>query len=43
MNYPDLIWHLIELVLQKEKGVNQDIDENPKDIQLNTDVHDETL
>jgi len=43
MNYPELIWHLIELVLQKEKDHNQEIDEVKKDNKLNADVHDETL
>ena len=43
MNYPELIWRLIELVLQKEKDQNQKNDEVKKDNQLNADVHDETL
>ncbi len=43
MNYPDLIWRLIEITLQKEKDFNQEIDELKKDIQLNSDVHDETI
>lgn len=43
MNYPDLIWNLIELVLQKEKDMNQEIDKVKKNNQLNTDVHDKAL
>lgn len=43
MNYPELIWHLIELVLQKEKDTNQEIDKVKKDKQLNADAHDETI
>ena len=43
MNYPELIWRLIELVLQKEKNNSQEIDELEKDNQLNTDEHDETI
>lgn len=43
MNYPDLIWNLIELVLQKEKDMNQEIDKVKKHNQLNTDVHDKAL
>lgn len=43
MNYPELIWRLIELVLQKEKDSNQEVDKVKKDNQLNADVHDETL
>lgn len=43
MNYPELIWRLIELVLQKEKDTNQEIDEVKKDSQLNADAHDETI
>lgn len=27
MNYPDLIWRLIEIVLQKEEHTYQEIDE----------------
>lgn len=41
MNYPELIWRLIELVLQKD--TNQGIDEVKKDKQLNADAHDETI
>ena len=41
MNYPDLIWHLIEIVLQKEKEPNQKIDE-VKDNKLNTKEQNET-
>lgn len=37
MNYPELIWRLIELVLQKD--INQEIDEVKKDKQLNADTH----
>lgn len=43
MNYPELIWRLIELVLQKEKDNSQEIDKVREDNQLNADVHDETL
>ena len=43
MNYPDLIWHLIELVIQKEKDSIQEIDEVEKNEQLNPNVHDETI
>ena len=43
MNYPELIWRLIELVLQKEKDINQEIDEVKKDNKLNADAHDETI
>ena len=41
MNYPELIWRLIELVLPKD--INQEIDEVKKDNQLNADAHDETI
>lgn len=41
MNYPELIWRLIELVLQKD--TNQEIDEVKKDNQLKPDAHDETI
>ena len=41
MNYPELIWRLIEIVLQKEKELNQEIDE-AKDNTLNAEEHDET-
>jgi len=30
MNYPELIWRLIELVLQKEKDYNQENDSSKK-------------
>ena len=43
MNYPELIWYLIELVLHKEYECNQEIDEVKKDKQLNTNTHDETI
>ena len=43
MNYPELIWRLVEMLLQKEKDQNQEIDEVKKDSQLNADVHDETV
>lgn len=44
MNYPDLIWRLIELVLQKEEYNKQEIDKNNEyDKPLNANVHDETL
>lgn len=41
MNYPELIWRLIELVLQKD--INQEIDEVKKDNQSNADAHDKTI
>ena len=41
MNYPELIWRLIELVLQKEIEPSQKIDEE-KDNILNAEVQDET-
>ena len=41
MNYPELIWRLIEIVLQKEKELNQEIDE-VKDNTLNAEEQDET-
>ena len=41
MNYPELIWRLIEIVLQKEKNPNQEIDE-VKDIISNAEEQDET-
>ena len=40
MNYPELIWRLIEIVL-KEKEPSQEIDEEKKN-KLNTKEHDET-
>lgn len=41
MNYPELIWRLIEIVLQKEKEPSQEIDE-VKDNTLNAEEQDET-
>ena len=41
MNYPELIWRLIEIVLQKEKEPCQEIDEE-KDSILNAKGQDET-
>ena len=41
MNYPELIWRLIEIVLQKEKDSSQEIDE-VKDNTLNAEKQDET-
>lgn len=41
MNYPELIWCLIEMLLQKDN--NREIDEVKDDKQLNADGHDETL
>ena len=41
MNYPELIWRLIEIVLQKEKDSSQEIDE-AKDTILNAEEQDET-
>ena len=41
MNYPELIWRLIEIVLQKEKEPRQEIDEE-KDNTLNAKEQDET-
>ena len=41
MNYPELIWRLIEIVLQKEKDTNQEIDE-VKDNILSVEEQDET-
>ena len=41
MNYPELIWRLIELILQKDQI--QEIDEVKKDSKLNANMHDETL
>lgn len=41
MNYPELIWHLIEIVLQKEKNTNQEIDE-VKNNTLNAEKQNET-
>lgn len=43
MNYPELIWRLIELVLQKEKSTNQKIDEVKEDNKLNANAPDETI
>ena len=43
MNYPELIWYLIELVLLKEYERNQEIDEVKKDKQLNANTHDEIV
>ena len=42
MNYPELIWRLIEIVLQKEKQLHQPIDEVKKDKKLNAEAQDET-
>lgn len=41
MNYPELIWRLIEIVLQKEKEPSQENDEE-KDSILNAKGLDET-
>ena len=41
MNYPELIWRLIEIVLQKEKEHSQEIDEE-KYNKLNAKEQDET-
>ena len=41
MNYPELIWRLIEIVLQKEKEPSQETDE-AKDNTLNVKEQDET-
>lgn len=41
MNYPELIWRLIEIVLQNEKEPSQEIDEE-KDNILNAEEQDET-
>ena len=41
MNYPELIWRLIELVLQKDN--NQEIDKVKEENQSNADAHDETV
>ncbi len=41
MHYPELIWHLIEIVLQKEKNTNQEIDE-VKNNTLNAEKQNET-
>lgn len=43
MNYPDLIWRLIELVLQQETDNNQEIDRVKENTHSNFNVHDETL
>lgn len=43
MNYPDLIWRLIELVLQQETDNNQEIDRLKENTHSNSNVHDETL
>ena len=41
MNYPELIWRLIELVLQKDN--NQEIDSGKEENQSNAGAHDETV
>ena len=41
MNYPELIWRLIEIVLQKEKNYSQEIDE-VKDIISKAEEQNET-
>ena len=41
MNYHELIWRLIEIVLQKEKNPSQEIDE-VKDIISKAEKQDET-
>lgn len=43
MNYPDLIWHLIELVLEKETHTTQNTNEINEGNQLNANTHDETI
>lgn len=43
MNYPELIWRLIEMLLQKEKDQNQEIEEVKKHNLLNATKHDETI
>lgn len=43
MNYPDLIWHLIEMLLQKEDYQNQKNDEIKEFGELNVTKHDKTL
>ena len=43
MNNADLVWRLVELLLQKEKGCSQGYLENFKDLEEpNADEHDET-
>ena len=41
MNYPDLIWRLIEIALQKEKQPNHEIDKINENI-FNAKKQDET-
>ena len=42
MNNSDLIWHLVELILQKEKDLNQvALDQAQKDNKPNDKKHDE--
>ena len=43
MNYPDLIWRLVEMLLQKEVDQNQGIDNELEDKKVNADVHDKTV
>lgn len=41
MNYPELIWRLIEMLLQKDQ--NQEIDKVENDNQLDTKKQDEAI
>jgi len=41
MNYPELIWRLIEMLLQKNEDKNQEIDEVKKDTDLNVQEQNE--
>ena len=43
MNNPDLIWRLIELLLQKENDQAQKNQNIQNNTQLNVQKHDETL
>jgi len=41
MNYPELIWHLIEMLLQKEEKTNQSKADEVKDNTSNSQEQDE--
>ncbi len=43
MNNPELIWRLIELLLQKENNQAQKIENTKNHNQVNAKKHDETL
>ncbi len=41
MNYPELIWHLIEMLLQKDEKTNQSKADEVKDNTSNSQEQDE--